>query len=145
MQGDLPTIKPNLIQEVTQIHGYEGIDIGTLATIILSDIDRKNPNIVKAIIEISSHKDRGRALSFTRNKDLKGPGPFYQHIGIYSFRRAALARFVALPRSFLEKREGLEQLRALEAGMRIEVGLTDSAPTGVDTPADLKIVRSLLA
>ena len=87
---------------------------------------------------------RLRALYFTRATAPAGEGPLYHHIGLYAYRRAALARFVALAPSPLERRERLEQLRALEAGMRIDVTLVDSVPLGVDTPEDLETARALL-
>ena len=88
---------------------------------------------------------RLRALYFTRATAPYGEGPLYHHIGLYAYRREALARFVGLPPSPLERRERLEQLRALEAGMRIDVALLDTAPLGVDTPEDLERARAILS
>ncbi|HEV3042284.1 MAG TPA: 3-deoxy-manno-octulosonate cytidylyltransferase, partial [Roseiarcus sp.] len=106
--------------------------------------ERTNPNVVKVIGSWLA-PDRMRALYFTRATAPHGEGPLYHHIGLYAYRRAALARFVALEPSPLEKRERLEQLRALEAGMRIDIALVDTAPLGVDTPADLERARAMLA
>ena len=120
-------------------------DIATLAAVITDAEERRNPNVVKAIVAIPPQERCGRALYFTRVEAPAGEGPLYHHIGIYAYRRAALARFVALPPAILEQRERLEQLRALEAGMRIDVALVDSVPFGVDTKADLARARELLA
>ena len=105
--------------------------------------ERTNPNVVK-VVGSPVAPGRLRALYFTRATAPSGEGPLYHHIGIYAYRRAALERFVALPPSALEKRERLEQLRALEAGMRIDVALIDEVPFGVDTPADLERARAVL-
>ena len=107
--------------------------------------ERTNPNVVKAVIAFREGQRSGRALYFTRATAPSGEGPHYHHIGLYAYTRAALARFVALPPSPLEKREKLEQLRALEAGMSVEVALVDTVPLGVDTPADLEKARAALA
>ena len=121
------------------------MDIGTLAAEIVREDERGNPNVVKAVVPLAPGARRGRALYFTRATAPTGDGPLYHHIGLYAYRRAALERFVALPPGILERRERLEQLRALEAGMRIEVALVDTVPLGVDTPADLDRARSLLS
>ena len=89
--------------------------------------------------------NRLRALYFTRATAPSGDGPLYHHVGIYAYRRDSLERFVSLPPSLLEKRERLEQLRALEAQMRIDVTVVDTVPLGVDTPADLERARRLIA
>ena len=124
------------------------VDIGTIVTLIRSAEERDNPNMVKAAVAFGDPaRGRplvGRALYFSRLPVPSGQGPHYHHVGIYAFRRKALARFVALPPGVLEQRERLEQLRALEAGMRIDVALVDSAPFGVDTPADLARARAIL-
>jgi 3-deoxy-manno-octulosonate cytidylyltransferase (CMP-KDO synthetase) len=96
--------------------------------------------VVKAVLSMETDK-RGRALYFTRASAPGGEGPLWHHIGLYAYRRVALERFCALPPSPLEKRERLEQLRALEAGMRIDAAVIDSAPAGVDTPQDLARAR----
>ena len=110
---------------------------------IVKDEERTNPNVVKVIgSAIAPH--RLRALYFTRATAPYGEGPLYHHIGLYAYRRSALERFVSLPPSMLEKREKLEQLRALEAGMRIDVSIVSSVPLGVDTPEDLEAARRIL-
>src|SRR6185437_1204342 len=112
---------------------------------VISDAEeRTNPNVVK-VVGTPLAEDRLRALYFTRATAPSGDGPLYHHIGLYAYRRAALERYVALPPSPLEVRERLEQLRALEAGMRIDVALVDAVPLGVDTPADLARARELLS
>ncbi len=144
LQGDLPTLDPNLVRAcVAALHEGEA-DIGTIAAEIVLEEERTNPNVVKVV---GSPLGRGgilRALYFTRATAPHGEGPLYHHIGIYAYRRAALERFVGLPPSPLETREKLEQLRALEAGFRIHVGLVDTVPLGVDTPADLARAREIL-
>jgi 3-deoxy-manno-octulosonate cytidylyltransferase (CMP-KDO synthetase) len=144
LQGDLPTLDPSLVRAcVSALHEGEA-DIGTIAAEIVREEERTNPNVVKVI---GSPLGRGgilRALYFTRATAPHGEGPLYHHIGLYAYRRAALERFVALPPSPLETREKLEQLRALEAGFRIHVGLVDTVPLGVDTPADLARAREIL-
>lgn len=149
LQGDLPTIAPADIQAVLRPLADGAVDIATLATEITRAEERENPNVVKAVIAqhppARGGPHTGRALYFTRATAPWGEGPLFHHIGIYAYRRAALARFVGLPPSPLEKREKLEQLRALEAGMRIDVACIDTLPLGVDTPADLERARQLLA
>jgi 3-deoxy-manno-octulosonate cytidylyltransferase (CMP-KDO synthetase) len=119
------------------------VDIATLAVEITRAQERGDPNVVK-LVGTPVGKNRLRALYFTRASAPAGEGPLYHHIGLYAFRRAALARFVALPPSPLEQREKLEQLRALEAGMRIDASIVESVPLGVDTPADLERARKIL-
>ena len=118
-------------------------DIATLAAVITKDEEHTNPNVVKVVGSPLS-ATRLRALYFTRATAPYGDGPRYHHIGLYAYRRSALARFVALPPSPLETREKLEQLRALEAGMRIDVTVVDTVPLGVDTPHDLETARRML-
>jgi 3-deoxy-manno-octulosonate cytidylyltransferase (CMP-KDO synthetase) len=148
LQGDLPSVDPQAIRAVLAPLAEPSVDIGTIATLINSDEERANPNMVKAAVAFAApapgRPPVGRALYFSRLPVPSGDGPHYHHVGIYAFRRAALARFVALPPGALEQRERLEQLRALEAGMRIDVALVDSAPFGVDTPADLARARAIL-
>jgi len=144
LQGDLPTIEPHAVRASVEPLEDESVDIATLATPITRPEECDDPNVVKAIgAEVTSQ--RLRALYFTRAKAPWGEGPLYHHIGLYAYRREALARFVSLPPSPLEKRERLEQLRALEAGMRIDIALVDTAPLGVDTPADLERARAIMA
>lgn len=144
LQGDMPILEPGLIRDLAAGLAGSQADIVTLAAEITDPSERSDPNVVKAVIARQSDDRVGRALYFTRTTAPYGDGPLYHHIGIYGFRRAALKRFVELPPSPLEKRERLEQLRALEAGMRIDVAVVDTIPTGVDTPADLERVRRAL-
>ncbi len=144
VQGDLPTIAPADIRAVLQPFSEPAVDIATLAAEIRIPEEHTNPNVVKVVGSPVSNGTL-RALYFTRATAPHGEGPRYHHIGLYAYRRAALARFVALPPSPLERREKLEQLRALEAGMRIDVRIVDSVPLGVDTPHDLEAARRTLA
>jgi 3-deoxy-manno-octulosonate cytidylyltransferase (CMP-KDO synthetase) len=144
VQADLPTLAPTDIRAALSPLADPAVDIATLAAEIRSEEERSNPNVVKAAGTPVGDR-RLRALYFTRAPAPWGEGPHYHHIGLYAYRRAALTRFVALPPSPLEQREKLEQLRALEAGMRIDIVLVDSVPLGVDTPEDLERARALLA
>jgi len=143
LQGDFPTIRPEQIGAVLGPLADPSVDIATLAAQIHTEEEATNPNVVK-VVGSPLAADRLRALYFTRATAPWGDGPRYHHIGLYAYRRAALERFVALPPSPLEQREKLEQLRALEAGMRIDVGVVDAVPRGVDTPADLETARRVL-
>jgi 3-deoxy-manno-octulosonate cytidylyltransferase (CMP-KDO synthetase) len=145
LQGDLPTIDPGSVQASLAPLADDAVDIATLAAVITREEERDNPNVVKAVVGLAEGQTIGRALYFTRTTAPWGEGPLYHHIGLYAYRRTALARFVALPPGVLERREKLEQLRALEAGMRIDVALVDTVPLGVDTPADLERARASLA
>ena len=150
LQGDLPLSDPAAVRAVwDQLSVSDGDllppDMTTLAAEIVEARERTDPNVVKVVIALAPGARAGRALYFTRATAPSGAGPLYHHIGIYGYRREALERFVALPPSPLEQRERLEQLRALEAGMRIRVALVDTVPFGVDTPADLERARRLLA
>ena len=140
LQGDLPTIEPEAIRQVLAPFEDPRCDIATLAVEILADADRINPNIVK-LVGAPIAPTRLHALYFTRATAPWGEGPLYHHVGLYAYRRAALERFVSLPPSTLEMRERLEQLRALEAGMRIDAELVDTVPLGVDAPEDLEQAR----
>jgi 3-deoxy-manno-octulosonate cytidylyltransferase (CMP-KDO synthetase) len=144
LQGDLPTLEPHLVAACIAPLADPATDIATLAAEIVEEEERTNPNVVKVIGSPLPQAGRLRALYFTRATAPYGEGPLYHHIGIYAYRRAALERFVSLQPSPLEKREKLEQLRALEAGMRIDVAIVDTVPLGVDTPADLERARRLL-
>ena len=144
LQGDFPTIRPEQIGAVLAPLRDPAVDIATLAAEIHTAEESTNPNVVK-VVGSPLGGDRLRALYFTRATAPFGEGPRYHHIGLYAYRRPALARFVALPPSPLEQREKLEQLRALEAGMRIDVTIVDTVPRGVDTPADLETARRMLA
>ena len=144
LQGDLPTLDAALVRACLLALDEDRADIGTIAAEIVREEERADPNVVKAIGSPLTANVL-RALYFTRATAPYGEGPLYHHIGIYAYRRAALERFVSLPPSPLELREKLEQLRALEAGMKINVGLVDTVPLGVDTPRDLERARELIA
>lgn len=144
VQGDLPTIDPETIRAALLPLEETSVDIATLATEIVRDEEKTNPNVVK-VVGSPLGSQRLRALYFTRATAPHGEGPLYHHIGLYAYRRQALERFVSLPASPLEKRESLEQLRALESGMRIDVQIVDTVPLGVDTPHDLERARSILS
>ena len=144
LQGDLPTLDPDQIRATVALLDDAEVDIGTVACEISEARERDDANVVKVIAGFADGTRRARALAFTRAAAPWGEGPLYHHIGLYAYRRAALERFVALPPSPLERRERLEQLRALEAGMRIEVALVDTVPLGVDTADDLARARAML-
>lgn len=144
VQGDLPTIEPETIRAVFAPLQDPAVDIATLGVEITREDEKTNPNVVKIVASPVS-PTRLRALYFTRATAPWGDGPLYHHIGLYAYRRAALERFVALKPSVLEQRERLEQLRALEAGMRIEAEIVTSVPLGVDTPEDLERARHILS
>jgi 3-deoxy-manno-octulosonate cytidylyltransferase (CMP-KDO synthetase) len=144
VQGDLPTVEPRLLRACLEPLGDDAVDIATLGCEIRLEEERTSPNVVK-VVGSPIGPSRLRALYFTRATAPYGEGPLYHHIGMYAYRRCALERFVSLAPSTLERREKLEQLRALEDGMRIEVSLVDTVPLGVDTPADLERARQILA
>jgi 3-deoxy-manno-octulosonate cytidylyltransferase (CMP-KDO synthetase) len=144
LQGDLPTLDPKTVAAALRPLTDGAVDIATLAAEIRVAEERTNPNVVK-VVGTPVGPARLRALYFTRATAPAGEGPLYHHIGLYAYRRAALERFVKLPPSPLEQREKLEQLRALEAGMRIDVEIVDTVPLGVDTPEDLATARKALA
>ena len=143
VQGDLPTLTPADIKAALEPLADPAVDIATLAAEIKTPQELTNPNVVKLVGSPVS-PGRLRALYFTRATAPSGDGPLYHHIGLYAYRRDALAKFVALKPSPLELRERLEQLRALEAGMRIDAMVVDSVPLGVDTPEDLEAARRTL-
>ncbi|MEA2936622.1 MAG: 3-deoxy-manno-octulosonate cytidylyltransferase synthetase [Alphaproteobacteria bacterium] len=143
VQGDLPTLAPADIRAAIEPLADPAVDIATLAAEIVRAEERGDPNVVKVVGSPIAPR-RLRALYFTRATAPAGDGPLYHHIGLYAYRRPALVRFVSLPPSPLERRERLEQLRALEAGMRIDVAIVASVPLGVDTPEDLARARALL-
>jgi 3-deoxy-manno-octulosonate cytidylyltransferase (CMP-KDO synthetase) len=148
LQGDLPTLDPVAIRRVLDPLSDDEVDIATLAVKIIDPAERNRPDVTKAVLAIAEDAPAGsiaRAIYFSRTAVPWGEGNLYHHIGIYAYRRRALADFVSLPPSPLERREKLEQLRALEAGMRIEAAIVDTFPLGVDTPADLERARRLLA
>jgi 3-deoxy-manno-octulosonate cytidylyltransferase (CMP-KDO synthetase) len=143
VQGDLPTLDPGDLVRAIEPLADPAVDIGTLAAEIRREHERTDPNVVK-VVGTPVGPRRLRALYFTRATAPSGEGPLYHHIGLYAYRRSALERFVGLPPSPLETRERLEQLRALEAGMRIDATIVDSVPLGVDTPDDLERARTIL-
>lgn len=157
VQGDMPCLAPEIIEKVLEVLKNPQVDIATLAAIITDDTEKTDPAVVKVVM---SHESRvmkdsslpmphdgeptiARALYFSRATIPHGEGPLYHHIGIYAYRRRALEKFVALPPSALEMREKLEQLRALEAGMRIDVAVVDTVPLGVDTEEGLEKARKI--
>lgn len=141
VQGDLPTLAPQTIADTLSALAADAMaDIATPVAEIMREEERTNPNVVKAVFGANRN-----ALYFTRATAPAGDGPHYHHIGLYAYRRAALERFVSLPPAMLEQRERLEQLRALEAGMRITIAIVDTVPLGVDTPADLERARAWYA
>ncbi|AYM58613.1 3-deoxy-manno-octulosonate cytidylyltransferase [Agrobacterium sp. ATCC 31749] len=144
VQGDLPTIEAETIRASLRPLENTAVDIATLTVEITDEEEKTNPNVVKVVGSPLS-ETRLRALYFTRTTAPYGDGPLYHHIGLYTYRRAALETFVRLPPSPLELRERLEQLRALEAGMRIDAEIVRSVPLGVDTPHDLEKARKILA
>jgi 3-deoxy-manno-octulosonate cytidylyltransferase (CMP-KDO synthetase) len=144
VQGDLPTIEPELIRASIAPLSDPVVEIATLGVEIVRDEEKTNPNVVK-IVGSPLSETRLRALYFTRATAPWGDGPLYHHIGLYAYRRSALERFVSLPPSTLEKRERLEQLRALENGMAIQAEIVRSVPLGVDTPEDLERAREMLS
>jgi 3-deoxy-manno-octulosonate cytidylyltransferase (CMP-KDO synthetase) len=143
VQGDLPTIEPADIRAAVGPLSDPAVDIATLAAVINNPAELSNPNVVK-VSGTPVSPGRLRAVTFTR-ANAAGAGPHYHHIGLYAYRRAALERFVKLPPSANEQREKLEQLRALDAGMHIDMVVVDSVPLGVDSPEELKKARKLLA
>jgi 3-deoxy-manno-octulosonate cytidylyltransferase (CMP-KDO synthetase) len=144
LQGDLPTIPAQDVRDALRLLDDPQVEIGTLAAEIRREQDHTTPSVVK-LVGSPVDRLRLRALYFTRATAPYGAGPRYHHIGLYAYRREALERFVKLPPSVLERRENLEQLRALEAGMRIDAAIVDSVPLGVDTPVELEIARQMLA
>jgi 3-deoxy-manno-octulosonate cytidylyltransferase (CMP-KDO synthetase) len=145
LQGDMPFVAPQVLQACVDLLAREpSCDIATVVAPEHSEADRTNPDVVKAVLAIPSGQAHGRALYFTRST-LHGDGPVWRHIGIYGYRRAALRRFNAAPPSPLERREKLEQLRALELGMQIWAATVDKPPISVDTPADLERARQFAA
>jgi len=144
LQGDFPTISPDNIRDVLPPLADPAVDIATLAARIHTEEEDLAPSVVKAVGTALGGR-RMRALYFTRATAPHGDGPRYHHIGLYAYRRAALERYVRLPPSLLEQQEKLEQLRALEAGMRIDITIVDTVPRGVDTAADLETARKILS
>lgn len=144
VQGDLPTLDPDVVRKVFAPLAKDVVDISTLASEITLEEEKTNPNVVKAVCAFDKGASVGHGLYFTRATAPFGEGPLYHHIGLYGFRRTALRRFVNLAPGILEQRERLEQLRALENGMRIDVALVETVPLGVDAPQDLERARAIL-
>jgi 3-deoxy-manno-octulosonate cytidylyltransferase (CMP-KDO synthetase) len=144
LQGDLPTIPPAAIAAVLAPLADPHVDIATLVAPVTGADEASADSVVKCACAFEDGAKVAPALYFSRRAIPWGEGPLWHHVGIYAYRRAALARFVALPPSALERREKLEQLRALEAGMRIAAARIPEAPFGVDTPADLARARAIL-
>jgi 3-deoxy-manno-octulosonate cytidylyltransferase (CMP-KDO synthetase) len=144
LQGDTPDLAPEDIRAALSPLADPAVDMATVAAVIRDPVLYDDPNTVKAVAAIPSGARIGRALYFSRARVPSGDGPFYHHFGLYAFRRSALARFPSLPEGVLEKRERLEQLRALEAGLNVWVALIDRVPLEVNTPEDLARARRLL-
>ncbi|MBB4002701.1 3-deoxy-manno-octulosonate cytidylyltransferase [Aurantimonas endophytica] len=142
VQGDLPTIEPEAIRQVLAPFEDPRCDVATLCVEIRDEAEKTNPNVVK-LVGSPTGPSRLRALYFTRATAPWGDGPLYHHVGLYAYRRASLERFVKLPPSTLEIRERLEQLRALEDGMRIDAEIVDTVPLGVDAADDLERARAM--
>jgi 3-deoxy-manno-octulosonate cytidylyltransferase (CMP-KDO synthetase) len=149
LQGDIPTVEPASVQAALAPLAEREVDMATICAVISRAEERTNPNVVKVVGSPANltEEDAGilRVLYFTRATAPYGDGPLYHHIGLYAWRRAALERYVVLPPSPLELREKLEQLRALENGMRVDAAIVDAVPLGVDTPADLERARAMLS
>lgn len=147
LQGDVPLIEPNVLHALLRLHTGGGADITTLAAKITRTEERTDPSVVKAVLsEFRGSKKRiARARDFSRRPEPADDGCLYHHIGVYGYKRSALETFVHLPQSAREKQEKLEQLRALDAGMRIEVAIVDTVPLGVDTPEHLERARKIVA
>ncbi len=141
LQGDMPTLDPKVIGKSVALLDNPQVDIGTLAAVITDEHEKRDPAVVKVAFCGENSASGGRALYFSRQPIPYGEGALYHHIGIYAYKRHALQRFVNLSASMLEKREKLEQLRALEANMRIDVAVVDTVPLGVDTPETLDKAR----
>jgi 3-deoxy-manno-octulosonate cytidylyltransferase (CMP-KDO synthetase) len=146
LQGDLPTIDPVTVRATLRpLRRNADVSIATLATEIDDPLELQAPQVVKIALAIQPGETIGRALYFSRAVIPAGVGKHYHHVGMYTYRREALARYVSLPRGVLEQRENLEQLRAIEYGMRIDAVVIETEPLGVDTLADLERARELLS
>jgi 3-deoxy-manno-octulosonate cytidylyltransferase (CMP-KDO synthetase) len=144
VQGDEPTLDPAAIRQAYALLQNPDVDIATLAAEIRDEAKKSASQVVKPVLDMEPGARQGRAFYFSRQPVPWGEGPVYHHVGLYAYRRDALARYAAAPVAPLEKRESLEQLRALSLGMRIEVGIIDAVPLGVDTPEDLERARQVL-
>lgn len=145
LQGDLPTIEPAVLRATLAPLADGDVNISTLATLITDPLELQAPQVVKIALAVQPGARVGRAVYFSRSVIPGGAGPHYHHVGLYTYRRLALERFVKLPRGILEQRESLEQLRAIENGMRIDATVIDSEPLGVDTLADLEHARAIFS
>ena len=145
VQGDVPSIEPAAIRAAYDLLRDPKVDIATLAVVMEDEADQRAPQIVKVVLDARAGDIRARALYFSRLPVPSGEGPMYHHVGIYAYRREALAKFAAAPETPLEKRESLEQLRALSLDLRIEATIIETVPLGVDTPADLEKARKMMA
>ncbi len=144
LQGDLPTMPPDFLGSVLLPLKDAKFDISSLVAPITNEAEAESPSVVKCACGFEAGSAIAPALYFSRAALPWGEGPMWHHIGVYAYRRAALAKFVSLPESALERREKLEQLRAMEAGLRIGVARVSHAPFGVDTPADLAQARVVI-
>jgi len=142
LQGDMPFVEPEKIRALRDLFvDQPGLGMGTLVAPEASPADRANPDVVKAVVSLARGATQGRCLYFTRST-LYGEGPVWRHIGLYGYTRAALTQaYAAAPPTALEKREKLEQLRALELGVEIWAAVVDAPPLSVDNPADLEAAR----
>ena len=144
LQGDLPTIDSLSIQRCLAGLVNEQAEISTIAARIEAEADVANPNIVKAITPLGDEREVAFARDFVRNVGPEHAAPYWHHIGVYAYRRKSLEQFVALPVSAGEADRKLEQMRALDNGMRIVVVRVETVPLGVDTPDELEIARQML-
>ncbi|WP_413733485.1 3-deoxy-manno-octulosonate cytidylyltransferase [Sodalis sp. RH21] len=144
LQGDMPTADPAMLATLIAPLHLPGAEIATLASVATTAAELAAPSVVKAAVSLSPGDKTGRALFFSRNLIPWGDGPHYHHIGLYAYKRSALMKFSRLPPGALEQREQLEQLRALEHGMRIDISIVDVNPLGVDTLDDLNLARKIL-
>lgn len=145
LRGDHPTIRPRSLERCLEPLAEPAVDIATLAAPIVDEADRLNPSMIKAILALTPGRAIARVTDFTRITPPEAEGTQFRHIEIYAYRRTVIDNFVLLPPSVRETRHKLEQLRALDAGMRVDAALVDTAPARVDTPADLEHVRAALS
>lgn len=144
VQGDLPTIDSSAIRTAYHLLKDPSVDIATLAVAIRDDAEKTASHVVKAVFDLETYASHGRAYYFSRHPVPSGEGHLYHHVGLYAYRRDALEKYVRAKPTPLELREKLEQLRALALDLRIEVGVIDTVPLGVDTSQDLEKARALL-
>ena len=144
LQGDLPTINSEALSTVLSLIEEEGSEMGTLASVFSDKSEIKKNQVVKAFCDYKENENSTLALDFIRKNDNYDENKLYHHIGIYSFRRETLKKFVTLSQTERENNEKLEQLRALENDIKIKVGLIDFLPLGVDTPEDLEEIKKII-